>query len=397
MLTNSGLRRAGAACVFLFATRVAAQDSSRAAPRDTASPRPSAAARQASPAPTLDFSGVIFANYQYGGQKGNRTVNRFELERAYLNFRVNPADRFAVRVTADVFQQRDTTRDAYYRGWTFRAKYAYAQYEYLRAANGVAANARLGLVNTVIIDTEEQVWPRGIAPVAVDRLGFISSADAGVSTAATLPNRNGEVYASIVNGSGYQSREVDRFKDYAARVTLTPLARRESFLRTLSISPWFSQGSRASDFARPRGTVLAVSDARNKSRAGLLVTVRDQRLTAGAHAAWQFEEDETADTTSAITPTVSDRTGRVFSTYAIVRPLLFGSSRATSPFSVIARFDDYRPNADVAAGSRFTVAGVTYEINRRLSLTLDHQAQYPWGGTTGVDTKVWFAHVIANF
>ena len=167
MLTNSGLRRAGAACVFLFATRVAAQDSSRAAPRDTASPRPSAAARQASPAPTLDFSGVIFANYQYGGQKGNRTVNRFELERAYLNFRVNPADRFAVRVTADVFQQRDTTRDAYYRGWTFRAKYAYAQYEYLRAANGVAANARLGLVNTVIIDTEEQVWPRGIAPVAV--------------------------------------------------------------------------------------------------------------------------------------------------------------------------------------------------------------------------------------
>jgi hypothetical protein len=397
VLINSGLWRAGAACVLLFATQVAAQDSSRAAPRDTAAPQPSAGARQPRPAPTLDFSGVIFANYQYGGPKGNRTLNRFELDRAYLNFRVNPADRFAIRVTADVFQQRDPTRDAYYRGWTFRAKYAYAQYEYLRASNGVAANARLGLINTVIIDTEEQVWPRGIAPVAVDQFGFMSSSDAGLSTTATLPNGNGEVHASIVNGSGYQSREVDRFKDYAARVTYTPLAGRESYFRTLSISPWYSQGSRASDYARRRGTVQAVDDARNKSRTGLLITVRDPRLTVGAHGAWQFEEDEVADTTTAVAPTVTDRTGRIFSTYAILRPLLFGSSRTTSPFSLIARFDDYRPNVDVAEGSRFTVVGVTYEFNRRISLTLDHQGNYPWGGATGVDTKVWFAHVIANF
>ena len=117
MLTTSGLWRAGAACVLLLATKVAAQDSSRAAPRDTAAPRPSAAARQASPTPPLDFSGVIFANYQFRGPKTNRAVNRFELDRAYLDFRVNPADRFAIRLTADVFQQRDTTRDAY----SFRA------------------------------------------------------------------------------------------------------------------------------------------------------------------------------------------------------------------------------------------------------------------------------------
>jgi len=340
---------------------------------------------------------VIFANYQYGGPKGNRAINRFDLDRAYLNFRVNPADRFAIRVTADVFQQRDTTRDAYYRGWTYRAKYAYAQYEYLRGANGLAANARLGMVNTVIVDTEEQIWPRGIAPVAVDQLGFISSSDVGLSTTATLPNRTGEFYASIVNGSGYQSREVDRFKDYAARFTYTPLARGQSFLKTLSISPWFSQGSRASDFARRRGSVQAVPDARNKSRTGLLITVRDPRLTAGVHAAWRFEEDETADTTTAVAPTVNDRTGRVISSYVIVRPFAFGAAQPTSPFSIIARYDNYRPDADVAAGSKFTVAGVTYEFNRRLSLTLDHQALYPWGGATGPDTKVLFAHVIANF
>lgn len=394
MLNISCLRRAGIACAFLSANRLAAQDSSRA-PRDTAG-RPQVA-RQATPAAPLEFSGVIYTNYQYGGPKGNRALNRFELERAYLNFRVTPVDRFSVRVTADVFQQRDTTRDGYYRGWAFRAKYAYGQYEFLRGARGLRANVRLGLINTVIIDNDEAAWPRGIATTVTDRLGFFSSADAGASTIVTLPSNIGEFYASITNGSGYQSREVDRFKDYAVRFAYTPLAGGESPLRTLSIAPWYSLGRRASDFARRRGTVQAVSDGREKSRAGLLVTLRNPRLTIGAHAAWQFEQDEVADTTRDVAPAVDDRTGRALSTYVIARPLAFVSGQETSPVSILLRFDDHRPDVDVARGSRFTVVGVAYEINRRLSLTLDHQAQYPRGGASGTDMKTWFAHVIANF
>lgn len=340
---------------------------------------------------------MIFANYQYGGAKGNRAQNRFDLDRAYLNFRVSPADRFAIRVTADVFQQRDTTRDAYYRGWAVRAKYGYAQYEFLRGANGLRGNARLGLLNTVIIDTEEQIWTRGIAQTAIDQLGFMSSSDAGVSTTVTLPGRWGEAYASVTNGAGYQSREVDRFKDYAVRLTLTPLARGTTMLNTLSISPWYSMGRRASDFARPRGTVGAVTTGLRKDRAGLLVSVRDPRVTVGAHAAWRFEEDEAADTTRDAAPTSRDRTGRVLSTYVIARPLAFGMERPASPLSVLLRFDDYRPNVDLGGGSRFYVAGVTYELNRRLSLTIDHQAQRARGGASSPDVKTWFAHLIANF
>ena len=63
------------------------------------------------------FLGRDFRQLPVWKSQGNRTVNRFELDRAYLDFRVNPADRFAIRLTADVFQQRDTTRDAY----SFRA------------------------------------------------------------------------------------------------------------------------------------------------------------------------------------------------------------------------------------------------------------------------------------
>jgi hypothetical protein len=379
----------------LSASNIAAQDSSRAAPRDTTAGRPNATARQLSQ--PLQFSGVIFANYQYGGPKGNRSLNRFELERAYLNFRVNPADRFTVRVTADVFQQRDTTRDAYYRGWAMRAKYAYGQYEFYRGNRGMRANVRLGLLNTVVIDNDELAWPRGIATTVTDQLGFFSSADAGATMIVSLPDSTGEVYAGITNGSGYQSRELDRFKDYSVRVTYTPLLRTQTAFRTVAISPWYSLGGRASDFARRRGTVAPVVDRRDKSRAGLLVTLRDPRLTIGAHAAWRFEQDESADTTRDVIPTVRDRTGRALSMYVIARPLAFTAGRTASPFSVLLRVDDYRPNTTAPAGSRFTVAGVAYDINSRLSLTLDHQTQYPRAGATGADTKTWFAHVIANF
>src|SRR5688572_4936268 len=116
-------------------SNLVAQDTTRARPdttrpaTDTQPPPPPPAAASS---PPFEFSGILFANYQYGGVKGNRATNRFELERAYLTFRATPGERFAVRVTADVYQQRDSTRDEYYRGWTLRAKYAYGQFDFVR-------------------------------------------------------------------------------------------------------------------------------------------------------------------------------------------------------------------------------------------------------------------------
>ena len=65
---------------------------------------------------------MLYLNYQYGGPRGSRSENRFDMERAYLNFRAASGTRDSVRVTLDVFQQRDASRDQYYRGWTMRVK-----------------------------------------------------------------------------------------------------------------------------------------------------------------------------------------------------------------------------------------------------------------------------------
>ena len=77
--------------------------------------------------PRPEISGTLFANFQYGGPKGNRVQDRFELERFHFTVLAPAGDRLLVRFTADVFQQTTSPNDAFYRGWVMRAKYAYLQ------------------------------------------------------------------------------------------------------------------------------------------------------------------------------------------------------------------------------------------------------------------------------
>lgn len=389
------------AAVALSNTSLSAQDTTRARP-DTARPaadtQPTPPPPAAAPSLPFEFSGILFANYQYGGLKGNRSVNRFDVERAYLTFRATPGEHFAVRITTDVFQQRDTTRDQYYRGWVIRAKYAYGQYDFIRGiGDELKANVRLGLLQTVIIDYEEQFWIRGLSQVAIEQNGFFSSSDAGAAATFTFPNKRGELYTTITNGPGYTSRETDRFKDYAARLTLTPLANTFGFWKSLTISPWYYNGDRASDFARPRGTVQAVSSALRKDRAGVFLGLRDPRITLGAELAQRWDVFESADTTRDLTPTAVERTARVVSLYTIVRPLAFVNSAPNWPLAVVLRADHIKPDIDTAPYARNYIAGLSWEFNRRTSFTFDYQNQTPKDGSGAPDSKVYFLHLIAAF
>jgi hypothetical protein len=390
------------AAAALSNTSLSAQDTTRTARPDTARqpadtqptppPQPPAASLP------FDFSGIIYANYQYGGVKGNRSVNRFEVERAYLTFRATPGEHFSIRITTDLYQQRDTTRDQYYRGWAIRAKYAYVQYDFIRGiGDELKANVRLGLLPTVIIEQEEQFWQRGLSQVAIEQNGFFSSSDAGAATTFTLPRKRGEFYASITNGSGYASRETDRFKDYAARLTLTPLANTFGFWKGLTISPWYYNGDRASDFARRRGTVAAVSSALRKDRAGVFIGLRDPRIVLGAELAQKWDVFESADTTRDITPTAVERTARVISLHTTIRPLTFINSAPNWPVAIVLRADHIKPNIDTDPYARNYIAGLQWEFNRRTSFTFDYQNQVPKDGSTAVDNKVYFLHLIAAF
>jgi hypothetical protein len=358
---------------------------------------PPDASQGSAPALPLAFSGVLYLNYQYGGASGKRSENKFDLARAYLNFRATAGERDSIRVTLDVFQQTDASRDEYYRGWTMRVKYGYLQHDLVRGtADGLRAFARLGLIQTVMIEKEEQYWNRGLSSVAVEQAGFFSSSDAGVAAGIKLPEQAGEIYATITNGNGYASRETDRFKDFQARLTLSPWARGSSVLKGLHISPWVSIGSRSSDFASGRGTVAPVADALTKNRYGLLLSYKDARMALGASVSRKVEVSESADTTVDASPTATTVTGNLTSTFAIFRPVMVaGASR--SPWSIVLRADAFRPDNTVDGAQRRYIVGSTWDLNPRTSITFDVQSLGFRNGLAGTASRTYFLHLVSNF
>jgi hypothetical protein len=388
------LRLVALASLLLLSSSTLLAQNTNAPQIDSAPP----AVPQSSPPSPLPFafSGVLYLNYQYGGTTGARSENRFDFDRAYLNFRASSGSRDSIRVTLDVFQQRDATRDQYYRGWTMRVKYGYLQHELLRGTgDAMKIWARLGLIQTVMIEKEEQFWNRGLSQVPVEQAGYFNSADAGAGVGITLPDKMGEIYTTIMNGAGYQSRETDRFKDFQTRLTLTPWANGNSFLKGLQLSPWISIGGRSSDFVSRRGTVLPVADARRKDRYGFLATYRDARLVAGAHLARKVDIAESADTLQDVAPSTRMVTGNLTSVFAFWRPL--ASASTSSPWSLLARVDHIKPDDAASGTQRRYIVGTTWDVSSRTSMTFDVQSLSPRNGLSGSASRTFFVHFISNF
>jgi hypothetical protein len=265
---------------------------------------------------------LIFGNYNYQlptspAPFANQNNNGFVLDRAYLTFRAPAGDRLSVRVTTDVYQTTETTQNAY----TIRAKYAYLQYDMPKSASGAGAFARLGILQNVVIEQLENFWPRYLSQVAIERAGYFASADVGLAAGYTLPNKMGELYGTIVNGPGYTSRERDRFKDFALRLSLTPLANSvgSPLLQTFTIMGWGYKGALASSFVNGgAGQVGAVGEALDRSRAGVFVGIRDPRLTLGGEFDVRRDGGEAGANTVASPRTGTMTNGHLVS--GLVRP-----------------------------------------------------------------------------
>jgi hypothetical protein len=367
-------------------------------PADTT--KPAAPPPAASVSIPVDFSGVIYANFQYRGDAGAaKSTNKFDVERAYLTFRMPAGDRASIRITADVFQQTTPPNDVFYRGWVIRAKYAYLQYDYLKSATGWNGLVRGGLLHNVVIDHVETFWPRWISQSPVERAGFFSSSDAGIATQLTFPNKFGEFYATIVNGPGYTSRETDRFKDYAARLSITPLSGSDNkILKTFTLTGWGYVGAVGSQFAAGGpGQVGQVGVSMPRTRGGLFLGVKDPRLSAGFDWATRKDARENGLNT-VLSPRVEfDSTGRLIDGFFTVKPFQLLNAQSTFPLGLVGRWDRFKPNTDTDSYINTVIGGLTWDINRKTALSLDYQEQTPHSGAIAAATKTYFLHLVANF
>ena len=366
-------------------------------------------AKPAPAKPSLDFSGVLFGNYQYNTGDANRNANAFTLDRAYLTFRMPAGDRTSIRVTTDVFQ------DAGSNAYTVRAKYAYLQYDVAKGASGAGLLARAGILQTVEIDHEETFWPRYLTNSGVERAGFFSSADVGLASQLTFPNRYGEVYAAITNGPGYATKETDRFKDYQVRLSLTPLMGSTgvpSLFRTFTLTGWTYRGAVASRFANGgAGQVGPIGEAMPRNRTGVLVGIKDPRLTLAGEYARATTGTESGANTLASPRVRTDVDASLLYGFTVVRPFAFLNGTGKSPLALIARYDRYTPVTNLSDYSyHFFLGGLSYDISSRATLALDYQEQLPTAGaalpaqgstgTVGLppaNLKTYFAHFVVNF
>ena len=366
---------------------------------DTSKPAPPPPAPPTTVSVPVDFSGVMYANFQYRGDAGAaKSTNKFDVERAYLTFRMPAGDRASIRITADVFQQQTTPNDAFYRGWVIRAKYAYLQYDLIKSASW-NANIRGGLLHNVVIDHIESFWPRWISQSPVERAGFFSSSDAGVAGTISLPNKLGEIYTTIVNGPGYTSRETDRFKDYAARLTLTPLSGSDNkIIKTLALSGWTYVGAVASSFVNGGvGQIGPVGNSLPRTRSGVFLGVRDPRLSLGAE--WDTRKDarETGANTVASPRVEVDSTGRLIAGFATIKPFQLINDKSTFPLGLIGRWDRLKPNTANDGYINTVIGGLTWDLNKKSAISLDYQEQTPHSGAVIAATKTYFLHLVANF
>lgn len=407
------VRRAAVAAL-LFSSSLAAQD---AKPDSGAAPKPApAAAPQALPpaTPGLNFSGVIFGfwNYQMRAtpnQLRNQTNNEFNVDRAYLTFRMPAGEHTSIRITTDVFRSLDSSSNAY----TIRAKYAFLQYESSKLSNGLVVAGKIGIIENVVVSYLENFWPRYLSQAATERSGYFASADVGLGSTVTFPNKMGEIYATIVNGPGYTARERDRFKDYAIRLTYTPLMNEPagSLLQTFTVLGWGYKGAFASSFVNGgAGQLGAVGDALDRSRFGLFAGIRDPRLTVGAEFASRHDGGELGLNTLASPRLPTETTGRLWSGFTLVRPFAFTNANHKSPVGVVLRYDHVSPSVSSegfvtppATSNAYhnLIGGVFVDLSSKAQLAFDYQEQL--ASSNGVSSpppaalKAYYAHFNVNF
>lgn len=176
------------------------------------------------PAKTADqgikIDGEVFFNFQkYLTQASSVSYNKFDITRAYINFKKNLSEGANIRVTLDAARLSQTTDPAGSSQYLYDfLKYAYVELPLVDNQN-ISMATKLGLQQTVWIPFEEKMWGnRYIAKAFTDNEGIMSSADFGIGFQGTIKGFEMEYALTLMNGTGFKAQENNSSKDIALRL-----------------------------------------------------------------------------------------------------------------------------------------------------------------------------------
>lgn len=293
-------------------------------------------------APSVTVGGTVFGQYLYQlkDSLGAGHQNQFSIQRAYINVLGRFTGGLAARLTTDIVPTGTGNQQV-------RLKFAYAAW---RPANS-SLTYRFGLIHTPYLDWEEALWDyRMQGPIAMDRNGYLTSADFGFGIDGRWNDERVNMQVALVNGEGYSGGTGDSRKDVMGRVSVR---------LSETDDPSRVGGLRVTGYAG----IGKVTGGAVRNRLLGIVSYRTQ------HVALAGELASTKD--GAIN-------GTVISTFAVYR---FPESQAAA----IGRVDVVDPNRDTPNDRQTRViAGISYQMHPNLRVLGDVDLLSFEGGATAL-------------
>ncbi len=306
--------------------------------------------------PSVKVGVTLFTDFTYQSEPessdsaGSFNPSSFNVSRAYINVTGSLNHLFSYRITPDITRETFTAPEdsgvklSTNGSYVVRLKYAFGQ---LNLDDWVVKGSwvRLGLQQTPYIDYMEGIYRyRFQGPIFVDRDGYLTSSDSGLSARFAFPGNYGDAHFGYYNGEGYSKVEANNEKAFQARVSVRP-APMTPILKGLRIAAFVD-----SDTPTKGG---------KRDRLVGAVTFEHPRIVAG------FEYLEASDQASA---TSTDVKSSGWSAW--VTPRLYKG------FEVLLRYDDLKPDKSFDARKKRSIGGVAYWFNLPKGLAAAVLADY---------------------
>ena len=299
--------------------------------------------------PSVTITGVGYAQFSFHPTDTAKFTNNFEVTRAYINVLGRFGHGISTRVTPDVYRVTDGSLG-------YRLKYAFVAWT---PDSTGPLTFKFGMLNTPYVEWEEQLWDyRMQGPVAMDRSGYLSSSDLGFLVDGTWGGEKVTLSAGVINGENYNRALGDKRKDLVGRISVRLKASDDAGRQGgLRLTGYGHYGKPTGGGARQR--ILGLLSYRSKALilGGLAAATKDSALT---------------------TPITPSRTGRVLSTFGVLRVAPLYKLQFVGRFDLVDPDNDH----DDDRSTRFIV-GIGYQLTPNLRLLADlDKVSYQGGITT---------------
>lgn len=326
--------------------------------------------------------GRVYAHYGYVVSDPDPTMegySEFAITRAYFTLKAefieNAEAPFKLRAKATL----DVANLAKFLTGEVTAKttsIAYLKYAYGEIGNFNFMPGdlyfRFGQQPTPYIGYENKLWKfRYVGKVLSDHTKYLNSADLGLCVGYKFPKKLGDIQAIYMNGEGYKTIEVNKFKDFGVRLSVFPLSTLGwGYLSDLGVHVYYQKGKPADNQVRDR--ILAGGSYKFKG-----IGFMGQYLA-------------TKDGSSS-TPIK----GKGYSTWLWVDLGKFLTK--SKSFGIIGKYDKMDPDTATANDAEtYIIGGGYYNFTKNWALALDYQVEKP--ENTAIDsTGTLYLHFLGKY